>query len=52
MKDIFKFRSPFGFIGKLVDKIILTDYLKKLLIERNNIIKEYAETEKWKSVLN
>jgi ligand-binding SRPBCC domain-containing protein len=52
MKDIFKFRSPFGFIGKLVDKIILTAYLKKLLTERNNSIKEYAETEKWKSVLN
>ena len=52
MKDIFKFQSPFGFIGKLVDKIVLTAYLKKLLTERNNIIKEYAETEKWRSVLN
>ena len=52
MKDIFKFQSPFGFIGKLVDKILLTGYLRKLLIERNNIIKEYAETEKWRSVLN
>jgi ligand-binding SRPBCC domain-containing protein len=51
MKDIFKFQSPLGIIGKIIDKIILTGYLKKLLIQRNNVIKEYAETEKWKLVL-
>lgn len=52
VKDIFKFQSPFGYMGKLFDKIVLTNYLKKLLIKRNNIIKEYAESNKWKSVLN
>jgi len=52
MKDNFEFHSPFGFFGKFLDKIFLTKYLKKLLAERNNTIKEYAETEKWKSVLN
>ena len=51
MKDIFQFQSPFGFTGKLFDKIILTRYLKSLLIHRNDIIKEYAESEKWKSIL-
>lgn len=50
MKDIFKFQSPLGYIGKLVDKIILTGYLKKLLLHRNEIIKEYAESEGWKSI--
>lgn len=49
--DIFQFQSPFGYIGKLFDEIVLTKYLKKLLVNRNKIIKEYAETEKWKSVL-
>ena len=52
MKDFFRFQSPFGYIGKLLEKVLLTNYLKKLLITRNNIIKEYAETSKWKSVLN
>lgn len=52
MKDIFKFQSPFGIFGKLCDKIFLSGYLKRLLIERNTIIKEYAETEKWKSILD
>lgn len=51
MKDIFEFQSPFGFAGKLFDKIILTRYLTKFLIERNKMIKEFAETDKWKSVL-
>lgn len=51
MKDVFKFQSPFGYIGKLFDKIFLNNYLKRLLINRNSIIKEYAETEKWKLVL-
>jgi len=52
MKDEFSFQSPFGFIGKLVDKLVLTNYLTKLLITRNNTIKEFAETTKWKEILN
>ncbi len=50
MKDIFDFESPFGFVGHIFNKIILTKYLKKFLIERNNTIKEYAETDKWKLI--
>ena len=51
MKDIFSFLSPFGIIGRIFDKIVLAGYLKKLLTTRNDVIKEYAETGKWKSVL-
>jgi len=52
MKDIFNFQSPFGLIGNLVDKIVLTNYLRIILLKRNMVIKKYAETEKWKSLLN
>ncbi|MES2838149.1 MAG: class I SAM-dependent methyltransferase [Bacteroidota bacterium] len=52
MIDIFEFHSPFGIIGRIFNKLILTNYLRKLLINRNNVIKEFAETEKWKEVLN
>lgn len=52
MKDVFSFQSPFGIVGKLFDRLVLTNYLTKFLIERNQLIKEYAETEKWKVVLN
>ena len=51
VKETFKFQSPFGLMGKIFDRFILVDYLRKLLIHRNNIIKEYAETLKWKTIL-
>ena len=52
MRDRFEFQSPYGFAGKLFEKIILTNYMAKLLTERNRVIKDYAETEKWKLILD
>ena len=52
MTDNFEFESPFGVFGKVFNNLILTNYLRKLLIDRNEIIKEFAETDKWKLVLN
>lgn len=52
MTDIFKYESPFGIAGKFFNRIVLTCYLRKLLIKRNAMIKEFAETDKWKTVLN
>lgn len=51
MKDVFVYESPFGFIGRIVENLILTNYLKKFLVERNAIIKEYAETDLYKTLL-
>lgn len=51
MKDIFRFQSPFGILGQVFDKFVLTKYLTKFLSERNDLIKDYAESTKWKSVL-
>ncbi len=52
MKDIFNFESPLGILGSIANKIILTNYLTKLFTERNNIIKEFAESGKWKTILD
>jgi ligand-binding SRPBCC domain-containing protein len=52
MIDLFSFETPYGNIGKLINSLFLTNYLKKLLEKRNHSIKEYAESEKWKFVLN
>ena len=51
MKDIFEFQSPFGIAGRFFNKLVLTKYLTDFLIERNNVIKEYAESGKWRSVI-
>jgi ligand-binding SRPBCC domain-containing protein len=50
--DLFHFETPYGAIGKLVNQLYLTRYMKKLLETRNQHIKEYAESEKWKFLLN
>ena len=52
MIDNFEFSSPYGIIGKIFDMLVLTNYMKSFLIERNQVIKEFAETDKWKKVLN
>lgn len=52
MIDILVFESPWGGIGRLVNRFFLTRYMYKMLEQRNKIIKEYAESDKWKHVLN
>lgn len=51
MVDSFDYCSPMGFLGRLVDMIYLEKYMTQLLEKRNQIIKEFAESDKWKSVL-
>ncbi len=51
MKDEFAFESPLGLLGKLANKLVLKQYLTKFLLERNRIIKEYAEGENWKQLI-
>ena len=52
MKDVFVFSSPFGILGKVFNYLILTNYMKKLLIERNFTIKEIAESGRWGEFVN
>jgi len=51
MKDTFEFQSPFGIFGRIFNMLVLTGYMKKILIERNKVIKEYAESDKWRLIL-
>ncbi|MCZ4319018.1 SRPBCC family protein [Aequorivita viscosa] len=51
MTDLFYYKSPLGVLGRLADKLFLKNYMTELLAERNRIIKEFAETDKWKSVI-
>lgn len=51
MTDIFEYQSPYGFLGKLADSLFLKRYMTNLLIKRNQIIKEFSESEKWKLII-
>jgi ligand-binding SRPBCC domain-containing protein len=52
MIDLLNFETPYGNFGKIVNSLFLKSYLEKFLIKRNEVIKEYAETQKWKTILN
>ena len=52
MIDILNFESPYGIIGKWFNKIYLKNILQKFIVQRNIVIKDYAETGKWKALLN
>ncbi|MCG2612955.1 SRPBCC family protein [Terrimonas sp. NA20] len=51
MIDILNFESPYGAVGKGFNKVYLTRYMKKLIEERNLVIKKFAEGSDWKKLL-
>lgn len=51
MIDLLEFESPYGIIGKLFNRFYLKNYLEQLLLQRNEVIREYAEGMKWKAIL-
>lgn len=51
MIDIFDYTSPLGFLGKIADKLFLAKYMTNFLIQRNQIIKEFAESDRWREAL-
>lgn len=51
MIDLLNFESPYGGFGKIINRLFLRSYLEKFLVKRNAVIKEYAESQKWKAIL-
>lgn len=51
MSDRFEFRAPLGVLGKLAEYLFLKNYLTKLLLQRNALIKRTAESNDWKELL-
>lgn len=47
MRDVFVFKSPYGLLGKLFNIITLKAYMTSLLTQRNEVIRQVAESEKW-----
>ncbi len=44
MRDIFCYEVPAGLLGVIFDKVVLKRYMTKLLLKRNQVIKEVAES--------
>lgn len=43
MEDVIDYDTPLGFLGRLANQLFLE--------KRNQVIKEFAESERWKEVL-
>jgi ligand-binding SRPBCC domain-containing protein len=54
MRDDLVFEAPVGPLGKLVEILVLGAYLKKFLLQRNELIRSVAESQsgEWKSYLD
>ena len=51
MLDVFEFESPFGILGKFVNRLFLKQYMTDFLLTRNKELKKIAESEAWKELL-
>lgn len=52
MRDIFEFRAPLGFLGRIAETLFLTSYMKSFLMKRNEELKEMAESDLWRNYIN
>ena len=51
MIDVLDFETPYGMLGRILNSFYIISYLKKLLQQRNRVIKEFAESNKWRRLL-
>jgi hypothetical protein len=49
MLHFFDYESPLGFLGTFADFLFLKNYMTRLLLNRNMVIKEVVESGKWKA---
>lgn len=51
MRDRFDYDAPLWILGKIADTLFLENYMTGFLQERNGMIKEIAESEKWREYI-
>src|SRR5579871_1662514 len=51
MRDVLEFASPFGWVGQAAERLVLRGYLYAFLAERNAMIKQVAESNRWRQYL-
>ena len=46
-RDVFEYRAPLGLLGKLVERVFLTGYMRRFLEVRARELKALAESDAW-----
>jgi hypothetical protein len=52
MRDVFTFAAPLPVLGRLAEMVFLARYMRKLLRERNEVIRQVAESEEWRRYIS
>lgn len=50
MTDILEYETPFGFFGKLFNRLLLKNHLTKFIQNRNKIIKQITEKDSYAKI--
>jgi ligand-binding SRPBCC domain-containing protein len=51
MRDVLRFAAPMALLGRLAEIAVLRRYMKRLLYERNQVIRQIAESDEWRKYL-
>lgn len=51
MRDVFDYAAPLGMLGWIAETVFLTRYMRRLLAERNAVVKRVAESSEWHAYL-
>lgn len=52
MNDELRLIAPLGILGLAAEKLVLCNYLTRFLRERNEFLKEVAESQRWREYLS
>jgi ligand-binding SRPBCC domain-containing protein len=47
MRDEFSFEAPYGILGRMVEVVVLKNYMRRFLVARNQVLKSTAESNDW-----
>lgn len=51
MTEVFDFEAPLGPLGRCVEELFLTEYMRRFLLRRAELLKRALETDEWRRYL-
>jgi ligand-binding SRPBCC domain-containing protein len=51
MVNHFYYKLKLGVLGEIANLLILEKYLTRIITQRNDLLRDYAETDKWQEIL-
>ena len=52
IRDIFRYAAPLPILGLIAERVVLDRYMRNLLRERNEVIRQLAESSQWRRYVN